>query len=132
MLERPRKSSRACDPKRLSRCVVFGLIASVSVVANANAQEAEPRSYTNTPVGLNFLIAGYGYSQGILAFDPTLSIADAPFHAHTEAVAVTARVDADEVEREQGGRRWRRWLGEAAHRGGDEWPLPLSIQVYIS
>jgi Putative MetA-pathway of phenol degradation len=93
VLERPRKSSRACDPKRLSRCVVFGLIASVSVVANANAQEAEPRSYTNTPVGLNFLIAGYGYSQGILAFDPTLSIADAPFHAHTEAVAYVRSLD---------------------------------------
>ena len=59
----------------------------MSVVANANAQDAEPRSYTNTPVDLNFLIAGYGYSQGILAFDPTLPIADAPFHTHTEVVA---------------------------------------------
>jgi hypothetical protein len=28
------------------------------------AQDAEPRSYSNTPVGLNFLIAGALYSQG--------------------------------------------------------------------
>ena len=53
----------------------------------ANAQEAEPRSYSNTPVGLNFLIAGYLYTQGKIAFDPELSIADAKFHSHTGALA---------------------------------------------
>jgi hypothetical protein len=36
-----------------------------------HAQELEPRSYANTPVGLNFLLAGYGYTQGKLAFDPS-------------------------------------------------------------
>ena len=49
----------------------------VFLVPNAKAQEAEPRSYSNTPVGLNFLIGGYVYSQGKIAFDPDLSIADA-------------------------------------------------------
>ena len=87
MLDRTRKTSRARAPQRLSGSVALALIASASVVANANAQEAEPRSYTNTPVGLNFLIAAYGYAQGTLAFDPTLPIADAPFHTHAEAVA---------------------------------------------
>ena len=60
------------------------------MVATAKAQDAEPRSYTNTPVGLNFLIAGYVYSQGKIAFDPQTSIADAQFHTDTEALAYVA------------------------------------------
>ncbi len=46
-------------PSWLSLPVAFAIIATVFMVANAKAQNAEPRSYTNTPVGLNFLIAGY-------------------------------------------------------------------------
>jgi hypothetical protein len=34
--------------------------------AAANAQDLEPRAYSNAPVGLNFLIAGYGYAEGEL------------------------------------------------------------------
>ncbi|TSA00124.1 MAG: hypothetical protein D4R80_01880 [Deltaproteobacteria bacterium] len=30
----------------------------------ARAAELEPRAYANAPVGLNFLIAGYAYSEG--------------------------------------------------------------------
>jgi hypothetical protein len=36
---------------------------------------------------LNFLIAGYFYSEGKMAFDPTLSIADAAFHSNTGLLA---------------------------------------------
>ena len=56
-------------------------------ITGATAQEAEPRAYSNTPVGLNFLIAGYLYSEGKLAFDPNLSIADTKFDANTALVA---------------------------------------------
>jgi hypothetical protein len=63
------------------------------MVANAKAQDAEPRSYTNTPVGLNFLIAGYSYSQGKMAFDPELSIVDAMFHTHTGILAYVRSLD---------------------------------------
>ena len=39
--------------------------ATLAVAAcGAGAQDLEPRSYANTPVGLNFLIAGYSYLQG--------------------------------------------------------------------
>ena len=30
--------------------------------ASAHAQDLEPRAYANAPIGLNFLIAGYGYT----------------------------------------------------------------------
>src|SRR6476660_9771611 len=43
-------------------------------VAGAAAQEAEPRSYSNAPVGMNFLIAGYAYTHGGIAFDPSLPV----------------------------------------------------------
>jgi hypothetical protein len=66
---------------------MFSIAATVVAAASAEAQDAEPRLYSNAPVGLNFLIAGYVYSQGRVAFDPSLSIADAQFHAHTGAVA---------------------------------------------
>jgi hypothetical protein len=65
----------------------------VSGVANAKAQEAEPRSYTNTPVGLNFLISGYVYSQGKIAFDPDGAIADATFHSDTGVLAYVRSFD---------------------------------------
>ena len=81
------------DPNLLSLCVAFGIIATGLMVAKAKAQEAEPRSYTNTPVGLNFLIAGYVYSEGKMAFDPDLAIADANFHSNTEVLAYVRSFD---------------------------------------
>ena len=74
-------------------CTVLGTIALLPGVTDATAQEAEPRAYSNTPVGLNFLIAGYLYSEGKLAFDPNLSIADAKFHANTGLVAYVRSFD---------------------------------------
>jgi len=53
-----------------SLCASIEMIVSLLGIANAKAQEAEPRSYSNTPIGLNFLIAGYVYSEGKMAFDP--------------------------------------------------------------
>jgi hypothetical protein len=73
--------------------VALGIIASVSGVADADAQEAEPRSYTNTPIGLNFLIAGYVYAQGKIAFDPSTAIADTKFHSNTEVLAYVRSFD---------------------------------------
>jgi len=59
-----------------------------------HAQSLEPRSYTDTPIGLNFLIAGYGYTQGKVAFNPTLPIANAQFHSNTEVLAYVRSIDA--------------------------------------
>jgi len=93
MVDRAWNAPKARAPSRLSLGVALGIIASVSGVANANAQEAEPRSYTNTPVGLNFLIAGYVYAQGKLAFDPNSAIADAKFQSNTEVLAYVRSFD---------------------------------------
>ena len=71
----------------------LGTIALAVGVADVRAQEAEPRSYSNTPIGLNFLIAGYVYAQGKLAFDRNLSIADANFHSNTGVLAYVRSFD---------------------------------------
>jgi hypothetical protein len=87
---------RACEmpnQNRLLPCVALGIIATVLMVANAKAQDAEPRSYTNTPVGLNFLIAAYAYSWGKIAFDPSSSLVDAQFQTHSGALAYVRSLD---------------------------------------
>jgi hypothetical protein len=61
------------------------------VAAPANAQDIEPRTYSNGPIGVNFLIAGYAYTRGALQFDTALDLTDA--HIDTSnAVIGYARV----------------------------------------
>ena len=83
----------ATNPTRPSLCAAFGIITIVLTVANAKAQDAEPRSFANTPVGLNFLIGGYLYSEGKIAFDPSSSVTDAQFHSHTGVLAYVRSLD---------------------------------------
>ena len=62
-------------------------IALLGAASCAQAQELEPRTYANTPVGLNFLIAGYGYSQGGVVTDPSIPLDNANIRIHTEVLA---------------------------------------------
>ena len=43
----------------------------------AAAQDIEPRTYSNAPIGVNFLGVGYAYTSGALQFDSALDIVDA-------------------------------------------------------
>lgn len=65
----------------------------VLAAAGTRAQDLEPRAYVNTPVGLNFLIAGYTYSQGGLSTDPTLPIQDAQLQIHGAVLAYARSLD---------------------------------------
>lgn len=49
-------------------------VMAIGPFAIARAQTMEPLSYTNSPVGLNFLIAGYSYQSGSVLADPSLPI----------------------------------------------------------
>ena len=51
------------------------------------AQELEPRSLTNLPVGMNFAIAGYSYAQGNILLDPALPIEDLNAKLHAALIA---------------------------------------------
>jgi len=64
--------------------VALALIGAADCVS---AQELEPRAYANAPVGLNFLIAGYGYSEGGLVTDPAIPLNNANIRIHSEVLA---------------------------------------------
>ena len=69
----------------LAACVLAG------VVGPACAQDIEPRAYSNAPIGVNFLIAGYAYTRGGVAFGPSLPITN-PHLNTSSAVIAYARV----------------------------------------
>lgn len=60
---------------------------------SAQAQDLEPRTYSNTPVGLNFLIVGYAHSEGGLSTDPALPIDDAKLRIDTVVLAYAQSLD---------------------------------------
>ena len=63
----------------------------VAGAPTAHAQDIEPRAYSNAPIGVNFLIAGYAYTQGGVAFDSALPVKN-PNLETSNAVLAYARV----------------------------------------
>jgi len=57
----------------------------------AAAQDIEPRTYSNAPIGVNFVIAGYAHTRGALQFDSALELTDANLKT-SNAVVGYARV----------------------------------------
>lgn len=57
------------------------------LVAQADAGEIEPRAYVNSPVGINFLLVGYAYTEGGLPTPGSSPIKDAQLTMNTEVVA---------------------------------------------
>jgi hypothetical protein len=63
------------------------LLASLLTFANALSQDLEPRAYTNAPIGLNFLIAGYGNTQGGVVVDPSIPLENANIEVNAGLLA---------------------------------------------
>ena len=61
---------------------IITLMLSMHWTASLHAQELEPRSLTNIPVGMNFGVIGYAWSQGNILLDPALSIEDLHANVH--------------------------------------------------
>jgi hypothetical protein len=79
---------RAISRRRGTRLrVVLLTLALAALGRGAYAQDLEPRAYVNTPVGLNFLIAGYGYAAGGVATDPALPLENADLQVHSALLA---------------------------------------------
>jgi outer membrane putative beta-barrel porin/alpha-amylase len=53
-------------------CIVSSMI--FGIARTVRAQQLEPRAYSPSPVGTNFLGLGYLYSSGGLSLDPTLPV----------------------------------------------------------
>lgn len=59
----------------------------------ASAGEIEPRAYVNTPVGVNFLLAGYAYTDGGLATVASSPVKDAQLEMHSGLLAYARALD---------------------------------------
>ncbi len=63
------------------------------VVSPALAQDIEPRAYSNAPIGVNFLIAGYAYTRGGLSFDSAVPITNANLNTSNAFLAYARVLD---------------------------------------
>lgn len=76
----PEVASRGLIKRRPSPAgylaVVLAAWAAFALGMPSHAQDIEPRAYSNAPVGVNFMIAGYAYTDGGLAFDSSLPLKD--------------------------------------------------------
>lgn len=61
------------------------LVALVGV--RAHAQDIEPRAYSNAPIGVSFLVAGFAHATGGYEADPTLPLEDANIDTNTAILA---------------------------------------------
>lgn len=68
------------------KAALLGLTLAASA-ASAWAQDIEPRAYSNTPIGVNFLIASYAFSEGGVATDPSLPLQNANLQTHATVLA---------------------------------------------
>ena len=66
---------------------------SALVVGPADAQELEPRAFSNVPVGTSFGVAAYGFMAGNVLFDPVLPAEDIHADMHSLAVAYVRAID---------------------------------------
>jgi hypothetical protein len=71
---------------RTGVAIGLALLGLLGAVPDGAAQEIEPRSYSNIPVGLNFLAVGYVYSKGDVATDPSVPLEDASLSVHGTAL----------------------------------------------
>jgi hypothetical protein len=59
----------------------------------AEAQDIEPRAYSNAPIGVNFLVAGYAHSHGGLSLDPALPVTNAKVDTSAVVLAYARVLD---------------------------------------
>ena len=59
----------------------------------ASAQDIEPRAYSNAPIGVNFLIAGYAFTRGGLAFGQQLPITNPNLNTSSAVIAYATVLD---------------------------------------
>jgi Putative MetA-pathway of phenol degradation len=102
-MELARASLLAPTPSPRPRGLVVLVLLSLLPLAEGNAQDLEPRQYSNIPIGLNFLAAGYAVSQGGVLFDPAVEFdnakidIDGPLLGYARSLALgglSGKVDA--------------------------------------
>ncbi len=65
----------------------------LAVAVPAGAQSLDPRSFVNTPVGINFASLTYGYSTGNVLFDAALALENAELEIHGPTAGYARALD---------------------------------------
>jgi hypothetical protein len=63
------------------------------LATGAVAEDLEPRSYANTPVGINFLLMGYSDLHGNVTANPSIPLEDAKLNIQTVVFAYARSLD---------------------------------------
>lgn len=77
----------------LSKKSIIVTLALLLTSLPAYGGEIEPRAYVNTPVGVNFLLAGYAYSDGGLSTTGSSPLDDAEVRLNTGVLAYARALD---------------------------------------
>lgn len=78
----------------LSRFARLAVLAILEMTGSpVSATDMDPRSYSNIPTGLNFLIAGYANTKGNIAFAPSVPITNAKLETHSAVFAYVRSLD---------------------------------------
>jgi hypothetical protein len=64
------------------------LLLLLALASPAFAQEMEPRAYSPSPVGLTFILLGFGRSAGDVVFDPNIPITNVTAHLNAPLFAL--------------------------------------------
>jgi hypothetical protein len=78
---------------RIQSLIALLTLAWLLVASPARAQDIEPRQYSNVPVGVNFLIGGYAYTEGGLSLDPALPLTKPDLETNNALVAYARSLD---------------------------------------
>ncbi|MFI5315192.1 MAG: transporter [Myxococcota bacterium] len=83
---------REFAPKRwLATALAFATCACLA--SAARAQDLEPRAYSEVPVGLNFAIAGYGYTNGEVSAPASVPLTNASVEGNGAVLAYARSID---------------------------------------
>jgi hypothetical protein len=83
-MRRPERKTRITLPRFRA---AIGVIAVAAACPRALGQQLEPRAYSNLPVGLNFLVAGYSYFDGAVVSESSVNVDNAHLTAHGTVLA---------------------------------------------
>lgn len=85
-----RRPPRIARVRRAAAAVAAGAL--VAQPGALLAQDIEPRAYSNAPVGVNFVVAGFGYARGDLPFG-SLPITEAQLRTSSAVLAFARALD---------------------------------------
>jgi hypothetical protein len=79
--------------RRTAASVLLAAVALLLCGIAAHAQDNEPRAYSNAPVGMNFFVSGYAFTDGGIAFDPSLPVKDPQLQTNNFVIAYARTLD---------------------------------------